>query len=225
MSAATEQTPAPVRKVEARMRGLEVGCLRWRVLAALKMFRASWVDLGRFLNEVVYGGDYKEWGYDDLEVYCARELGLKKPTVQKLMISYNYMRKYEAERLGRLEAGADAGDDGEAAGAPDYQTVELLDRVRRAEGIEEGEMEELHRRAFADGDGGDETALRKELRQRLRPPVAGADHIDAGRAELVRVVRAARALRKAMSATDAVPEGLRERLETALVEVEALGVE
>ncbi len=221
MNASTEQSPAPVRRVEARIAGLEEGSLRWRVLTALKQFRASWVELGRFLNQVAYGGDYKEWGYDDFEVYCARELGLRKPTVQKLMISYNYMKKYETQRLRSLEE--DAG--GEAAGAPDYQTVELLDRVRRAEDLDDDEAEELHRRVFSDDDAEDETALRKELRQRLKPPAATADHIDAGRAELARVVRAARELRKAMSATGAVPEGLRERLEQALIEVEALGVE
>ncbi len=115
-----EAVPVPVRKVESRMAELDPDSQRYRVLSALRQFRASWIELGRMLNEVVYGGDYKEWGYDDFEVYCARELGLKKPTVQKLMISYNYMKKYEAKRLVNHEDGVDK----DAAPILDYQTVE-----------------------------------------------------------------------------------------------------
>ncbi|MDR1519129.1 MAG: hypothetical protein LBU23_03165 [Planctomycetota bacterium] len=217
-------TQASVRKIDGKLERLVPGTLRHQVMIALRQFRASWVELGRLLNEVVYGGDYKEWGYDDFEVYCARELGLKKPTIQKLMISYNYMRKYESGRLGGLsDAGADAGDGAETAGIPDFQTVELLDRARHRESADGGKLEELHRRAFSGRD--DEPELRRELRQYLRPaPRAGeAGAADVGRAGLIGVLRAARELRRRLSeAGDAVPDGLRERLERSLVELEGL---
>jgi hypothetical protein len=212
-------TQASVRKIDGKLERLVPGTLRHQVMIALRQFRASWVELGRLLNEVVYGGDYKEWGYDDFEVYCARELGLKKPTIQKLMISYNYMRKYESGRLGSL-SDADAGDGAETAGIPDFQTVELLDRVRHRDAADGGKLEELHRRAFSGRD--DEPELRRELRQYLRPaPRAGeAGAADAG---LTGVLRAARELRRRLAeAGDAVPGGLRERLERSLVELEGL---
>ncbi len=219
MNATIEATPASVRKLDGKIEALAPDCLRRRVLEALRQFRASWVELGRFLNEVAYGGDYKEWGYDDFEVYCARELGLKKPTVQKLMISYNYMKKYEAGRLAGLEDGVETGEI-----VPDYQTVELLDRVRRTENVSDEEVGGLHRRAFTEADG-DETALRKELRDKLKPPAARADHIDGGesrRREMAEILKTARHLRRLLSAAKSVPGGLRDRLEQGLTELEAL---
>ena len=70
-------------KIDERLEGLEPGTLRHQVMTALRQFRASWVELGRLLNEVVYGGDYKEWGYDDFEVYCARDTRLGRMRVPR----------------------------------------------------------------------------------------------------------------------------------------------
>ncbi len=209
-----------MKKIDARLDNLEAGSLRHQVLSALRQFRASWIELGRLLNEVVYGGDYKEWGYDDFEVYCARELGLKKPTVQKLMVSYNYMKKYEGKRLQDFEED----DSGQVATSiPDFQTVELLDKVRRREQIPEEEMGELHRRAF-DGED-DEPELRKELRQCLRPVIdseAAQEGSENRKRELNSILRIARELRRKVSMTNAIPGGLKERIERCLVELEAL---
>ncbi len=212
-------TVSSVKKIDARLDQLEPGSLRHKVMLALRQFRASWVELGRLLNEVVFGGDYKEWGYDDFEVYCARELGLKKPTVQKLMSSYNYMKRYEAPRLREYEESPVAGPMPEI---PDFQTVELLDRVRNREEMPEEKINELHRRAF-EGEG-EEPEFRRELRQILRPPVDTSP--DTGtredKADLASVLRAARELRKRLATTRIVPEGLKERLERCLVELEGL---
>lgn len=209
-----------VKRIDDRLEKLEPGSLRHQVMTALRQFRASWVELGRLLNEVVYGGDYKEWGYDDFEVYCARELGLKKPTVQKLMISYNYMRKYESRRLHDYE---DDASGPVATSIPDFQTVELLDRVRRRDDAPGERVAELHRRAF-EGEA-EEPELRKELRRCLRPDAdEGAIH-DANasrKSELGGILRVARELRRRLSMSKAVPGGLRERIEQCLVELEAL---
>ncbi len=213
-------TSTSVDKIDARLGKLDPGTLRHQVMLALRQFRASWIELGRLLNDVVYGGDYKEWGYDDFEVYCARELGLKKPTVQKLMISYNYMKKYESKRLHDFE------DDKEKAavsGIPDFQTVELLDRVRRREEMPEEKMEELHRKAFE--SDAEDPEIRREIRQYLRPQSTESE-MEMGAAnrksELAGILRIARELRRKLATTHAVPGGLRERIERCLVELEAL---
>ncbi len=212
------KTPAPIAKISHALASLNPDSLRAKVLTALRNFRASWIELGRHLNEVVYGGDYKEWGYDDFEVYCARELGLKKPTVQKLMVSYNYMRKYETKRLDEFEEQ----DTPEQPFIPDFQTVELLDKVRRREQIPSDEIEELHGRAFKGEE--DEPELRKELRHCLRPVLEAAvkEMADDRRRELNSILRLARELRKKVYATSAIPSGLKERIERCLVELEAL---
>lgn len=213
-------TASSVQKIDDRLDKLQPGTLRHQVMTALRQFRASWIELGRLLNEVVYGGDYKEWGYDDFEVYCARELGLKKPTVQKLMVSYNYMKKYESKRLHDYE------DNKEAVAAPeipDFQTVELLDRVRRLDEMPEEKVSELHRRAF-EGEG-EEPEFRRELRQCLRPQLNESqmgERSNSRKAELAGILRAARDLRRRLLTATAVPGGLKERLEQCLIELEGL---
>lgn len=182
--------------------------IREETKKALATYRGAWVELGRLLNEVVYGGDYKEWGYDDFEVYCARELGLKKPTVQKLMVSYNYMRKHQAGKLEALEKG-------ECVIFPSHDTLALLDKAERAEGVPERDLNELRFQAFS-GDISDDT--HKEFRSRLAPK----REVDPDEAEKAKVMRLSRSLRRAMSTTHFVPDGLKERIEGPLVELEAL---
>lgn len=164
--------------------------------------------MGRLLNEVVYGGDYKEWDYDDFEAYCAKELGLKKATVQKLMVSYNYMKKHQASKLDALEKG-------ESVSMPSFETVSLLDKVHRRESLDDETMNDLKFQAFSKPIS---EASEAEIKKRLRVK----KEVDPLLAEKASVLRAARTLRKEMSRSHFVPDGLRERIEEPLVELEAL---
>lgn len=208
-----------IAKIDKQLQELNPDSLRHKILVSLRKFRSSWVELGKLLTDVAYGGDYKEWGYEDFEIYCARELGLKKPTVKKLMVSYNYMKSYEPTRLapGEEDVEQDTGYD-----VPDYQTVELLKKARDRDDLPEEQKEELHRMAF--DSGSDETVLRKEIRDRLKPTseedIDGANF--ARRREIESILRTARALRQKLAATNAVPEGVKDRIENALMELEAL---
>lgn len=210
---------ATINRIDKKLETMDPESRRAQVLVALRRFRSSWVELGRLLNSVAIGGDYKEWGYEDFEVYCARELGLKKPTVQKLMVSYNYMKSYEPKRLQNFE---EASDDSGAPTLPDYQTVELLHRARSNDDMEPAKADRLHSMAFEGEE--DETALRKEIRDTLRTPGEEGSQ-DAGyrrRRELNDILRAARILRRKLVESNVVPDGLKDRLEQLLVELEVL---
>ena len=210
-------------RLDRQLQNLSPDSTRYQVLMAVRKFRSNWVELGRLLNDVAYGGDYKEWGYDDFEVYCAKELGLKKPTVHKLMVSYNYMKTYAPERLKAPDA--ERGYD-----VPDYQTVDLLNQARQSDRLDDSAKADLHRRAFAPWDEGaadaepmDEVALRKEIRDRTRPdPAAIAAANDRRGHELGPLKTLARRLREKLAGARSVPNGLRERLEQALCELEEL---
>lgn len=186
--------------------------LREQIKKALQAHRCSWVELGRLLNEVVYGGDYKEWGFDDFEIYCARELGLKKITVQKLMISYNYMRKHQHNKLNDLETGKDIL-------LPSHETVALLDKVERSEEVSEEELNVMKAMAFSNTvhDGG-YTEFKKHASQ-----FTPRRQIDPDKAEKAAILKTSRKLRRVMAASHFVPDGLKERIEEPLVELEALG--
>ncbi len=205
-----------IARIDQQMEGLNPESVRYQVLVSLRKFRSSWVELGRLLTDIAYGGDYKEWGYEDFEIYCARELGLKKPTVKKLMVSFNYMKSYAPERLEKQDD-ADTGYD-----VPDYQTVELLKKTRERDDIDEGEKEELHRLAFEGAN--DEGVLRKEIRQRLQP--ASREEIEDAnvnrRREVDGILRLARTLRQKLAAAHGIPEGIKDRIDQALIELESL---
>ncbi|GHS96741.1 hypothetical protein FACS1894139_12480 [Planctomycetales bacterium] len=208
---------AALARIEVKLNELSPESTRYHVLAAVRAFRSNWVELGRLLNEVALGGDYKDWGYADFDMYCARELGLKKPTVQKLVVSYNYMKKRAPERLERT---ADATFD-----VPDYQTVELLHKAEANPHLTADDRAEFHRRAFApweDGEPLDETALRKEIRSRAADPQSVED-ANARRGQTLAPIKTlSRRLRELLANARAVPHGLKQRLEEALCELEEL---
>ncbi len=216
---AAVMSASTISRIGKQLEMLDPDSLRYRALAALRQFRSSWVELGRLLTEVAYDGDYKQWGYDEFEIYCARELGLKKPTVKKLMISYNYMKAYEPKRLHTLE---DGGGDEPPPEVPEYQTVELLHRLRQRGDLGEQDQKRLHDRAFSGEEEGD---LRQQLRERLRSGPTGEEvgAADSKRQrELADILRTARLLRHKLAHARAVPGGLRDRFEQLLLELEAI---
>lgn len=210
-------------RLDKKLEDLSPESTRYKVIVAVRSFRSNWVELGKLLNDVAYGGDYKEWGYEEFEVYCARELGLKKATVQKLMVSYNYMKSYAPDRLEIRDK--DRGYD-----VPDYQTVELLNQARNNSHLKDTDKEDLHRRAFAPWEDGagesepvDEVALRKEIRERTRGDSAAVEAANQRRGnELGPLKTLARRLREKLAGAKAVPDGLKSRLEEVLCELEDL---
>lgn len=206
-----------LNKIDTKLETLDPSSVRYRVLIALRKFRSSWVELGKMLTEVAYGGDYKEWGYEDFEVYCARELGLKKPTVNKLMISYKYMQKNEPDRL-------TAHDEWDGSGVPpevpDYQTVELLHKANERTDIDNEQKDRFHQLAFE--DNAEEGVLRKEIREAILTADEGEMSEEKAKArELADIKRTIHVLRRKLSESRHVPMGLRERFEALLAEIEA----
>ena len=204
-----------LEKIDKQLSNLNPESIRFKVLVALRDFKSIWVALGKYLTDIAYGGDYKDWGYDDFEVYCASELGLKKPTVKKIMVSYNYLKSFEPWRL------SDGASDN-SYDVPEYQTVELLKKARERDDIDEEEKEELHRMAF--DSKVDQGVLRKEIRDRMRP--GDPDDIDKAnfnrRREIEGLLRVARNLRQRLAEAKSVPESVKIRVEESLCELEAL---
>ena len=208
-----------LRKIDMQMKELNPESIRYQVLVSVRLFRSTWIDLGRLLTEVAYGGDFKEWGYDTFEAYCGAELGLKKPTVKKLMVSYSYMQRNEPERLKVYE---ESDDNTAPPDIPDYRTVELLQKAHENESFDEAQKEHFHRLAF---DGGEEEGtLRKEIRGALSSTHDSSDISPDVmlKREFNDLRKSCRILRQKLADSRIVPEGLRGRFETLLRELEAL---
>jgi len=209
-------TGATMKRVERKFGSMSPDSLRHKVLAAVRNFRASWLELGKLLHEVAYDNIYRQWGYEEFDIYCAQELGLKRPTVKKLLLSYNYMRQHEPERLSAYGQRGDA-----ETHIPDYQTVALLQRAYENRNLDEEMRQRFHRQAFT--EGGDEGALRKEIRANLREAEASSRSAEeARRISLRQLLSAARLLRRRLSVCSFVPADLRERCEQFLAEIEDL---
>ncbi|MHC4870476.1 MAG: hypothetical protein ACYTFY_01375 [Planctomycetota bacterium] len=206
-----------LNKIDTKLEQLDPESVRYKVLVALRRFRSSWVELGKLLTEVAYGGDYKEWGYEDFEIYCARELGLKKPTVNKLMISYKYMQKNEPDRLTAHEEWNGSGAPPEL---PDYQTVELLHKAKENDDLDNDQKNRFHQLAF--DESAEEGTLRKEIREAILTAEEGEMSEEKAKSrELGDIRRTCHVLRKKLSDSRYVPMGLRERFEALLAEIEA----
>src|SRR5215813_1404014 len=155
---------------------LRPGTLRHSVLMAARRFKSTWVELGKLLVKVRDEASYEEWGYPSLEIYCAKELHIRKQTVLKLTRSFSFLRKHEPKHLG-----------GETMDhAPPFEVVEVL-----ADAEERGQLTAAEYRAIRDSlwDPQRPSAdLRRELARRFPLPSPQV------RSELHQAARAARRL-------------------------------
>jgi hypothetical protein len=95
VSQATEKIEALLRRLEqsgAEPRRLEV-------LRRTQRFKRSWVELAQVLVEVRKDAAYEAWGYEDLYTYCAQELHLRRPTVDKLTMSFSTLQRLAPQVL------------------------------------------------------------------------------------------------------------------------------
>jgi hypothetical protein len=208
----TPRQTRAVARLEKQLQIIDPESTRAHLIKCTINFRRSWIDLGFWLSNVAQGGDYAEWGFVGFDEYCAGELGIKKQTVNKLVSSYRWLQKHEPARLAAVHRGEDVF-------LPDHATVYELEQTANAvdETVGKEEFKQLRERVMA-GDG-EEGALRKELQAaRRQPPLPDAER----HAAIAKLRHAMRTVRKLAAEAEAVPEGLRERLDRLLAEMEAL---
>lgn len=92
-------------------------------------FRRSWVDLAKCLHEIRKKNAHSKWGFSDFHSYCLKELTLKRPTVDKLLISFSTLSRYAPRVLER---------DGVAAALPSLDSVSYLAKAVDQHGSSEG---------------------------------------------------------------------------------------
>jgi hypothetical protein len=107
--------------IENIMDELDPASDRYQVLVVAGTFKSSWVALGEKLLHVKRNNLYKQWGFENFEDYCSREVRIKKPTAQKLTLAYSFIEKEEPQLITRHT---------ELKPLPDYRSVELLRQAR-----------------------------------------------------------------------------------------------
>lgn len=205
MSTATDKLEALLRRLEKT--GAEPA--RLDALRCVQQFKRSWLELAGKLVELRRSRAHQAWGYDDFYAYCNDELQLKKPTVDKLTISFSTLERVAPQVLGW---------DGVAKTIPSYEAVDYLSRAmrlppagdepeearprRRNEGPEPPRevIKELRQAVFDEGQTVAE--LRKRFDPVLWPRPKGADKLDL----IVRAGGLARKLAETLSEIDGLSD-------------------
>lgn len=146
-------------QIERLMKDLDPDSERFRVLASARRFKSSWVELGEKLLAVQAGDRYREWGYTSFEEYCAREVHIRRPTVEKLTLAYRFLEREEPHLLARQT---------ELKPLPDFRTVDLLRQAKEEQALPEEAYAAL-RQAVMDDDLTPPT-VRKRLREFNQTP-------------------------------------------------------
>ncbi len=196
---------------------------RLEVVRRTQKFKRSWIELAEALTKVRATKGYARWGFEDFYDYCARELTLKRATVDKLTISYSTIQTHAPEVLEW---------DGVAKAIPSYDAV---DYFSRAVGPPANELEDLdvdadakknskprgaprdpelvrEMKAAVFDEGQPVAELRKRFDPVLHPRPKGAEHLEL----LTKASACARKLAELLPDIDGLPEKRVRKLEEEL---------
>jgi hypothetical protein len=189
--------------IEKIMEELDPASDRYQVLAVASTFKSSWVALGEKLLQVKRNGLFQQWGYENFEDYCSREVRIKKPTAQKLTLAYSFIEKEEPQLMARHT---------ELKPLPDYRSVELLRQARDEKAFSTEEYADL-RRAVVEENRSHPTILKRfnEVASNKEGAAPSPlEHIKSG-------LSAARRLANILTQVEVVPEHHRDDLESLTI--------
>lgn len=177
MARASEKIAALLERLEQS--GAEP--LRLDALRITQAFKRSWVELAETLVQIRDASAYSGWGYDDFYGYCTQELHLRRPTVDKLVMSFSTLKRLAPSVLRW---------DGVEREVPSVQAVDYFGKAvqaankppeQRAQPSGEAPaprevIKELRTAVFDEGQSVAE--LRRRFDPILRPKPAGAEELD-----------------------------------------------
>lgn len=213
----TKLTTKSLQGIQDKMKGIDEGSMRYRILQNAKNFKRSWIDLGQSLYSVWKDKIYKEWGYMTFEAYTAKEIGIKQPTAMKLLKSYYFLEKEEPAYLQKERSG-----DSAAATVPSYESVNLLRLAKDKKSIDAVDYDALKRDVFEAGKDAGE--VRKSLtgiikqREELEPEEARRKKRVA---TLSRFVGTLKALKRDLEATKMLPEAIIKEVSSLIAKIES----
>lgn len=207
------------RKAE-ELRASGADGMRLELVKRARNFKRTWVDMAEGLVRVRSRGSYRDWGYEDFHAYCAIELQLKRPTVDKLTGSFNTLEQYAPNVLDR---------DGIEKPIPEIDSVDYFARALvdpaslppkqrgvRAAPPPADVVDELKRAVF------DEQLPVSALKKRFDPILKPKSEDDARLDQLHRTSAAVRKLIGHLEVSDFVDDDRRRAL---LADLEALSTE
>ncbi|HNX67867.1 MAG TPA: hypothetical protein PLL75_03640 [Candidatus Omnitrophota bacterium] len=120
--------------------------LRIETVEIAKKHKASWIQLGQHLFSIYKNKLFKDWGYQQFETYCQKELGIKDATASKWIKSYSFLEK-EEPRIVR----PDFTQEEAPPKIPDYEAVNVLRLAKNNKNIPTNEFAELRNDVLNEG--------------------------------------------------------------------------
>lgn len=156
----TQKTKS-MQNIENKMQDVSPDSLRYHVLESAKNFKTSWVALGRSLYTVWKDKLYKDWGFNTLEGYTSKEIGIKKLTAMKLLRSYYFLEKEEPQYLS-----SEYTESSPATTVPTYESVDLLRKAKNNKVLDNEDYANLKKDIFEKGR--DAQVVKKDLTNLIR---------------------------------------------------------
>ncbi len=201
--------------ITQKIKDVAPGSLRHAVLLSAKRFKSTWVELGKLLVQVRDQAKFEEWGYESFEVYCSRELHIRKQTADKLTRSFSFLSRHETKQSLEME------DDGLVEDvprpAPAFEVVEVL-----ADAEERGQLSANEYKSIRDSIWNPErpvSELKREIQERFPKPAAPPP---SDTSQLRRTAQLARKLCLELRASKRVPKAVAERADALAAELEEL---
>jgi len=141
--------------------------VRLDLVQRARLFKRSWVEMANALVFVRDRSYYLDWGYEDFYAYCAAELQMRRPTVDKLTGSYVALSRHAPNVLER---------DGVSEQIPTCDAVDYFAKALRGEPANDGTpyaqpsdevIAELRAAVFEEGKP--VQALRRQFNPLLHP--------------------------------------------------------
>ena len=143
--------------IEFKMETLDKSSFRYQILDAAKRFKTNWLELAKYLYQVQEQKIFKEWGYLTFDLFCAKEIGIKKQTALKLLRSYNFLACEEPHFLGPESLGART-----PAQLPGYESIDVLRMAKRNKDLKPEDYNQLKERTL------EQAAEPKEIGRQFR---------------------------------------------------------
>ncbi len=152
---------------------------RVHVISVARTFKRSWIELAAALTTVFERDSWQRWGFDSFDVYCNKELHIKKNTVAKLLGSYRFLNSVAPKVIERVKREP-------SAPVPSIQAVDFVIKAAEKGAADKRTMREIQRAAF--DEGVDAPRLSRRFKE-VAFPVSDEERSDRTRQQLVNAAR------------------------------------
>lgn len=190
--------------------------IRSKTLITAKSYKASWIELGRYLQAIYKDKMYKGWGFLAFETYCKKELGMKEAMASKIIKSFSFLET-EEPKLTKPEFF----EKETTQPVPDLEALNTLRLAKNNKNIPQQDFEEIRESVIEKGAG------QQEIREKVKKIIEKTQDTESDEfkkskrnAVLKRALSSLIAIQKECAQTKLVPDYLLKQISDLTVKLE-----